>query len=115
MPGPGLRDGVLVEIGVVAALAAAMPAACGAGLSKRRCFRLLLRSVGSLRTRTRDFGEQSLEESGKDPAPLRANRAQGPIETGQLNFAPFDHIDGPHRPRKTASPSTQNLHLTQST
>src|SRR4051794_2589596 len=70
MARPGQRNGVFVEIGVVAALAAAVPAACGARVCEHRCFGLLLRSVGSLRMRTRDFGEQSLKERGENSAPL---------------------------------------------
>ena len=47
VPRPGLGDGVLIEIGVVAALAAAMPAARRAGAGERRCFRLLLRLLAA--------------------------------------------------------------------
>src|ERR1043165_8901817 len=97
VPRPRLRDGILIEVGVVPALAAAVAAAGGACVGEHHSFGLRFGTVGGFDPRTRYLGEQSFEEGGENPAPLRPNRTQGPIEAGQFDIAPFDHVAHPTR------------------
>ena len=63
--------------------------------------------------RARDFGKQSFKKRGENPAPLCADRAQGPIKAGKFDIAPFDHIDGPQSAPERPVPRYRNLHLTR--